>query len=372
MQEIIEKIETRILDLPIKRVHNFSATSISTKSFLLVRIHTSNGVVGIGEATTPGGPWWAGEAIESIKVMIDAYFTPALLGEDALNISRIMDSLDRIAVRNYFAKTALEMALLDIKGRVLGVPVYQLFGGLCRDSVEFCWALAQGEPAADVQEAERMMEQNLTRHFKVKMGYKSPADDVRYLGELCQHLRDRATVRGDLNAAWNETTARQYLPALEQQGMHLIEQPTETWNRAALARLRRAITMPILADESLQTLQDARELADLAAVDAISLKPLKSGGLMACQRIIAIARASGIACYGGTFLETSVGTASFMHLIAATPEIDYGNELVGPIWLADDIVQEPVEYKDHRIWVKHGPGLGVELDDDKVRHYTRE
>ncbi len=371
-QEIIEKVETQIVDLPIKRVHNFSATSISTKSFLLVRIHTSNGVTGIGEATTPGGPWWAGEAIESIKVMIDHYFAPALTGEDALNISRLMESLDRIAVRNYFAKTALEMALLDIKGRVLGVPVYQLFGGLYRDSVEFCWALAQGEPAADIREAEQMMEKNLTRHFKVKMGYKTPEDDVRYLGELCKNLCDQATVRGDLNAAWNETQARKYLPVLEQQGMHLIEQPVQTWNRAAMARLRRAMAMPILADESVQTLQDAKELADLAAVDAFSLKPLKSGGLMACQRIIAVADTAGIASYGGTFLETSVGTASFLHLIAATPQIDYGNELVGPIWLADDIVQEPVEYRDHHIWIKHGPGLGVDLDEDKVQYYTRE
>jgi len=92
---------------------------------------------------------------------------------------------------------------------------------------------------------------------------------------------------------------------------------------------------------------------------------------LVCQKIAAIASASGVSCYAGTFLESSIGTASMMHLVAASPNIDYGNELVGPIWLADDLVQEPVEYRDNHVWVKHGPGLGIDLDEDKVKKYMR-
>lgn len=370
--EIIQKIETQIVDLPLKRIHKFSATSITTKAYLLVRIHSANGVVGIGEATTPGGPWWAGEAIETIKLMIDAYLAPCLVGEDALNISLLMGKLEKVAVNNTFAKAAIEMALLDLKGRALGVPVYQLFGGLYRDSARINWPLAMGNPQADIEEAERIMADNIAHDFKVKMGYLPPQDDVDYVGALCQGLCPRASVRGDLNAAWDEPLARRLLPPLQEYGMCLIEQPLQSWNREGMARVREVVQMPILADESVRSIQDTLCLVNLAAADAISLKPMKSGGLHVCQQIAAIAAASGVSCYAGTFLETSIGTASLMHLIAATPNIDYGNELVGPIWLADDLVQEPVEYRENRVWVKHGPGLGIELDEDKVRHYLRD
>ena len=369
--EIIQKIETQIVDLPLKRIHKFSATSITSKAYLLVRIYSANGLMGIGEATTPGGPWWAGEAIESIKVMIDEYFAACLVGEDALNISHLMGKLDKVAVNNTFAKAAIEMSLLDLKGRALDVPVYQLFGGLYRDSSRITWPLAMGDSKADIEEAEQLMADNIAHDFKVKMGYMSPQDDVHYIGELCKGLCHKASVRGDLNAVWDETQARTLLPALEDHGMHLIEQPMQAWNRSGMARVRETIKMPILADESVRTIQDTLDLVTLAAADGISLKPLKSGGLFVCQQIAAIAAASGVSCYGGTFLESSIGTASFLHLVAATPNIDYGNELVGPIWLADDLVQEPVEYRDNHVWVKHGPGLGVDLDEGKVKHYLR-
>jgi len=369
--ETIQKVETQIVDLPLKRVHKFSATSITTKAYLLVRIYSANGLMGIGEATTPGGPWWAGEAIETIKLMIDEYFAPCLIGEDALNITHIMRKLDKVAVNNTFAKAAIEMSLLDLKGRALGVPVYQLFGGLYRESARINWPLAMGDASADIEEAERIMADNIAQDFKVKMGYKSPQDDVFYLNELCKGLGDKASVRGDLNAAWDENQARNLLPVLEENGMSMIEQPMQSWNRTGMARVRELISMPILADESVRTIQDTLDLVVLSAADAISLKPLKSGGLRVCQQIADIAAASGVACYAGTFLESSIGTASLMHLVAATPNIDYGNELVGPIWLADDLVCEPVEYRDNQVWVKHKPGLGIELDEDKVKHYLR-
>lgn len=369
--ELIQRIETQIVDLPLKRVHKFSATSITTKAFLIVRIYTNHGVLGIGEATTPGGPWWAGEAIETIKLMIDRYFFPVLKGQNALNIHQLLAKLDKVAVGNTFAKAAIEMALLDLKGRVMKVPVYQLLGGLYRESSRVNWPLAMGDPKLDIEEAERMMADNLAHDFKVKMGYMSPNDDVNYLGELCKGLCDKASVRGDLNGAWDETTARKLLPALEAHGMQFIEQPLQSWNRAGLARVRENISMPVLADESVRTIQDALDVVNLSAADAISFKPLKSGGLLVCQQIAAIAASAGVSCYAGTFLESSIGTASMMHLVAATPNIDYGNELVGPIWLADDLVQEPMEYRDNQVWVKHGPGLGIDLDEDKVKHYLR-
>tara|TARA_R110000824_G_scaffold336_1_gene1660 strand:- start:72539 stop:73660 length:1122 start_codon:yes stop_codon:yes gene_type:complete len=369
--EIIEKITTSIVDLPLKRIHKFAATTINSKSFVIVQIHTNNGLVGIGEATTPGGPWWAGEAVETIKVMIDTYLAPALTGENALQINALLKKMHCVAANNPFAKAALEMALFDIKGQALGVPVYELFGGLIRESMPLKWPLAQGDPKADLQEAEQLMSNNVAQEFKLKMGYMSPADDVSYIAELCKGLKGKATLCGDLNATWSELTAQKYVPVLADHGMAMLEQPVAAWNRQALARIRKDSAMIILADESICTAQDVLEINKLQAADMLSLKIFKHGGLTNTQQIAQIAAASGVACYAGTFLESSIGTAAFMHLLAATDNIDGGNELVGPIWLADDIVQNPVQYKDNQIWVKHEPGLGVTLDQDKLVHYQR-
>ena len=369
--EIIEKIDTVIIDLPLKRIHKFSATTINCKSFVIVQIHTKNGIVGIGEATTPGGPWWAGEAVEIIKVMIDSYLAPALIGENALQINSLLQKMDAVAANNTFAKAALEIALFDIKGKALSLPIYELFGGLTRESMPLKWPLAQGDASADLKEAESLMSSNIAQEFKVKMGYMSPEDDVNYIGELCRGLNDKATLCGDLNATWSELTTQKYLPALAEHGLNMLEQPVASWNHQALARIREVSPIPILADESICTPQDLNEINKLHAADMLSLKMYKHGGLSRTHQIAQIAAASGISCYAGTFLESSIGTAAFMQLLAAQDNIDGGNELVGPIWLADDIVEDPVQYKDNQIWVKHKPGLGVTLDQDKISHYQR-
>ena len=370
--ESIEKIETQIIDLPLKRIHKFSATTINTKSFLIVRIYTNNGIMGIGEATTPGGPWWAGEAVETIKVMIDTYLAPALIGENALQTKKLLLILSGIAAGNPFAKAALEMALLDIKGKALDVPVYELFGGLLRESMPVKWPLAQGDPAADIAEAEVMMSARLAQEFKVKMGYMNPDDDVKYITQILEGLDGRAPLCGDLNASWNEINTQKYLPVLIGEGLDMLEQPVAAWNKQAMARIRQTSTIPILADEAVCTPQDVNEINACDAADMLSLKFAKSGGLYATQHLAQLADAYGISCFAGTFLESSIGTSAFMHLAAAQGNIDGGSELIGPIWLADDIVQNPVTYKDNHVWVKHEAGLGVSLDEDKITHYQRK
>jgi muconate cycloisomerase len=369
--EVIEKIETCIVDLPLKRIHKFSATTIDYKPYVIVQVHTSNGITGIGEATTPGGPWWAGEAVETIRVMIDCYLTPALIGENAFQINSLLQKMDAIAANNNFAKAALEMALFDIKAQALGVPLYELFGGLSRESMPLRWPLAQGDANADLAEAEKLIADNIAQEFKVKMGYMSPEDDVSYIGDLCKGLGGKASLLGDLNASWSELTTQQLLPALVEHGLGYLEQPVAAWNKSALARIRAASPIPVIADESICTANDLNEINANAAADMLSLKVFKHGGLSRTQQIAQQAEARGIACYAGTFLECSIGTAAYMHLLAAQTSIDGGNELVGPIWLADDIVTEPVTYKNNQIWVKHGPGLGVSLDHDKLSHYQR-
>jgi muconate cycloisomerase len=138
-----------------------------------------------------------------------------------------------------------------------------------------------------------------------------------------------------------------------------------------MARLAEMELVPIMADEGMCTVQDALAFAKRRAAHVFSLKVHKSGGITRTNKTAAVAEAAGIRCYGGTTLETSVGTAASLHLYCTIPGLSEGCELFGPLLLKDDIVEEPVEYRDFRAWVPRGPGLGVSLDEEKINHYRR-
>lgn len=370
--ELIESVESIIVDIPIKRVHKFSATSITTQAILLIRIRTRNGVVGIGESTTPGGPWWLGESVESMKLMIDSYFSPALIGSDALQIPEVLRKLNKIAALNSFAKAGIEMALFDIKGKVFNAPLHQLLGGLARESVKTCWPLAIGDIDRDVAEAEHLLSENLAQEFKIKMGYREPKEDVAFACSLASALLSRgATVRVDINQAWDEGTAHRWLPVMIDAGVSVIEQPVQGWNHDAMARITGKYSAQVLADESVCTLQDALKIGSLRFADAFALKAMKSGGILAAQKIAGIAEAAGVPCFAGCFLEASIGSSAMVSLACALPNATYGSEQIGPIWLKEEIVEDPVEIRDNRIWVKHGPGLGVTISEEKLQRYRR-
>ena len=131
----IGHVETVILDLPIRRPHEFAHQTMNRQSHVLVRIRSDDGLEGIGEGVTAGGPWWGGESVETIKAMVDTYLTPVLIGENPSRINYLLEHIERAASGNACAKAAVEMALYDMVGKTLGVPVYELLGGLYRDSL---------------------------------------------------------------------------------------------------------------------------------------------------------------------------------------------------------------------------------------------
>ena len=368
----IREVTTEILDIPIRRPHQFSVQKIDHQSYVLVRVRTDDGLEGIGEGVTPGGPWWGGESIESMKVMIDTYLAPQLVGEDATRTEYLLKKMDRVAAGNNFAKASLEMALYDLMGKALGVPVYALLGGLYRESLPSTWALATGSVETDVAEAEEKLETNLHSRFKIKVGADEPAADAAHVVAVCEALQGRAGVTIDPNGAWDEITAMRWLPVMEEAGVELFEQPLPRWNLEGMARLVARLDAPVMADEGVCTPQDALAAVRRGAADVFALKIPKSGGITNVKKIAAIAGAAGVPCFGGSTLETSVATAASLHVYCTLPNLTEGCELFGPLWLADDIVEETVEFRDRAVWVPCGPGLGVTLDEEKVDRYRRD
>jgi len=372
MTTTISSIEAILVDLPTIRAHQLAMATMQQQTLVIVRLRCSDGIEGIGEATTIGGLSYGDESPEGIKLTIDTYLAPALVGQDATNIHAAMARLNKVARGNRFAKSALESAMLDAQGKRLNVPLATLLGGAVRETLPVLWTLASGDTARDIEEAERFLEERRHNTFKLKIGRRSVRDDVAHVSAIKRALGDRARVTVDVNQAWNEADAATGIAMLEAAGIDLIEQPTPREHRTALARLAARFVVPIMADEALTGPEDAMELARLGAADVFALKIAKSGGIFGMLRTAAVGDAAGIALYGGTMLEGSVGTIAAAHGFCTLPQLAWGTELFGPLLVKDDIVTERPVFKDFSLHLPQGPGLGLAIDEDKLAHYRRK
>lgn len=366
----IERIETSLVDLPTIRPHKLSVATMHGQTLMLVKVYCRDGVVGIGEGTTIAGMAYGPESPEAMKLAIDNYFAAAMIGRDATRIQELMALLDKLVKVNHFAKSALETALLDAHGKRLGVPVSELLGGRRRDRLQVAWTLASGDTAKDIDEAQHMLDVRRHNIFKLKIGAKAPKVDIQHVANIKKALGDNAVVRVDVNMAWSETQAAWAIPALADAGCELVEQPVASV--AALARLMRRFPIALMADEVLQGPQSAFEIAKQGGADVFAIKIEQSGGLFSAQRVAAIADAAGIELYGGTMLEGAFSTVASAHLFATFANLQWGTELFGPLLITEEILTVPLDYSDFQLTVPNGPGLGITLDEEKVKRFTRD
>ncbi|CDF83452.1 Muconate cycloisomerase 1 [Pseudomonas knackmussii B13] len=260
-QVLIESLEAIIVDLPTIRPHKLAMHTMQKQTLVILRLRCSDGIEGLGEATTIGGLAYGNESPESIKANLDAHFAPLLIGQDASNINAAMQRLDKAIKGNTFARSAVETALLDAQGKRLGLAVSELLGGRVRDSLEVAWTLASGDTARDIEEAERMLDLRRHRIFKLKIGANPLEQDLKHVVAIKKALGERASVRVDVNQYWDESQAIRGCQVLGENGIDLIEQPISRINRSGQVRLNQRSPAPIMADESIESVEDAFSLA---------------------------------------------------------------------------------------------------------------
>src|SRR6516225_1319720 len=366
----VEAVDTFLVDLPTVRPHLLSVATMRAQTLMIVKVLSSDGIAGIGEGTTIGGLSYGAESPEGMKLTIDRYIAPILKNSDPARVQETMAAIRKSVKGNNFAKCAVETALLDAWGKRVGLPVSELVGGRLRDRLPVAWTLASGDTSVDIAEAEQMLERKRHNAFKLKIGRRSIDEDVAHVAAIKRALGTRASIRVDVNMAWSEVEANKGLAGLEAAGCDLAEQPVE--NPAALARLAARFDIPIMADESLQGPETAFALARASAADVFAVKIAQSGGLCQAGRVAAIADAASIGLYGGTMLEGAIGTIASAHLFTTFPKLTWGTELFWPLLLAEELVTEPLQYEDFELVVPTGLGLGVELDDDRLRFFERD
>ena len=366
----VEAVDTFLVDLPTVRPHLLSVATMRAQTLMIVKVLSSDGIAGIGEGTTIGGLSYGAESPEGMKLTIDRYIAPILKNSDPARVQETMAAIRKSVKGNNFAKCAVETALLDAWGKRVGLPVSELVGGRVRDSLPVAWTLASGKTEIDIAEAESMLERKRHKVFKLKIGLRSIEEDVAHVAAVKRALGGTASVRVDVNMAWNEVEANKGLARLEDADCDLAEQPVES--PAALARLASRFAIPIMADESLQGPETAFALARIGAANVFNVKIAQSGGLYAASRVAAIADAASIGLYGGTMLEGTIGTVAGAQLFSTFPKLAWGTELFGPLLMTEEITAEPLQYQNFELVVPTGPGLGVALDEDRLRFFQRD
>ncbi|HEV2302769.1 MAG TPA: enolase C-terminal domain-like protein, partial [Stellaceae bacterium] len=310
----ISAVSVFTVRIAARTVHSHGIGDVAASSNVILRLDTDAGITGWGEAA----PWAVFTGLpETAAAALEVHLRPLLLRADPFRIGALMAAADRTIVGCGEAKAAMEMALFDIVGKALQVPVCELLGGRVREEIPLSFTVANPDFAADLEFVRQLVAEGI-RLFKLKTGFAEHKEDLRRLEKLRAILPADAEIRVDYNQGMQPWEAIRRLRDIEAFRPTFIEQPGPAAERAALAAITAALDTPIMADESVFTPADALLVAGRRMADLISIKIQKSGGMLRGREIAAIAAAGGLACYGGDMFETGIGCIAGAHMIAAT------------------------------------------------------
>jgi muconate cycloisomerase len=344
-----------------------------TLNYVIVMVETDEGIRGIGEASTDIG--FFGEPLEEVKNAIERYLGPRLIGKDPFDREEILHLLDFRG--NTCARSGIDLALHDLLAKALGIPVYDLIGGCCRDQVLVAIEIAGGPPDGMAKLCADYVEQGI-RAFKPKIG-GHPDDDAVRLKAIREAVGPGISIRADANQGYSPKEAIRLCRLAEKYdvGLELLEQPVPAWDLEGMALVRRSVDTLIEADESAYDIHDVMNIIRQGAADVINIKVAKAGGLYNAKKIAALAEAAGLGCVLGTAFGLGIKVAAKLHLAASTRNIMDAVEFT-EIMLHDNLAAPPLDrllmppLKDGYLSVPSEPGLGVQLDEDKVRRYIAD
>ncbi len=338
-------------------------------SGLIVEVHTDEGVSGLGEAPGPTLP--------TIQTVIEQELTQFLVGQDPLRTEWLVHRMEEFS-RNWsaiaaYAISGIEIALLDLKGKIHGAPVAELLGGFCSDRVPVVGYLFIDEPEANARKAKAFVDAGYSE-LKLKVG-RDFAQDHDTIAAIRDAVGPDVKLRIDANMIWSVPAAIKWIRGLEQFDLQYVEQPVPDFDIAGLAQVRRSVSVPIAADEACTDVRSALELVKQDACDVFVVYPSEAGGLTRARQIAAIAEAAGKWCAIGSWAELGPATVANAHLVAATTTFAFASDTHYPLQL-EDVLTQPLDLSDGLLAVPRTSGLGVELDREALvklaNHQVRE
>lgn len=337
---------------------------LDSAEHVLVRVHTDEGLVGIGEAASRSFVY--GESQTSILAAIQQWLEPALLGADPLAVEDLYEKTSWL-IANNTARGAIDVALHDLRGKVTGMPSWQLLGGT-RTPIRVTRILTMGEAQEAADEARQAVVESGISSFKVKVG-TGLRSDVARIAAVREAVGDQATIYVDANHGWRAEEAIQALTAMADYNLDLVEEPCPAADIIGRQRLAQHLPITVMADESAPTVADAARELTSGSARALSIKTTRTG-FTESARLVALAGALGARTLLGTQADSMVGTAALLAFGSAFPrvacepgELDYFNVFT------DHLVTDQLVVKDGVLIPSERPGIGVEIDEDKLRHY---
>lgn len=379
----IERIEAIPFRLPSRRRFRWAGLDVDLGTFVLVRVFTDVGLCGIGEAT-PLPDWGGdhgrrgGETPRSVIAMVEDVIAPALHGIDPLDIEAARTAMGRALKGNVYAKTAVDIALHDLLGKAAGLPLYQLLGGACRDGVQVSHMVGLMPLDEAVAEGVGAVADGV-RALQIKGG-EDASRDIALVRRLRDEVGEGVILRLDANQGYRRPKeALAIVAELAAAGADYVEQPVS--GHLEMAAVTRRAEIPIIADESCWDSREALEVIQSGAADCISIYLAKAGGIAGARRVAAVAEAASVPCDVNGSIESGIGNAANLHFAIATPAVELPcvvpvtapsgvqRSKVGGAYYEDDIVTEPFDFRDGKIWPPNGPGLGIEIDLSKLDRF---
>jgi|WetSurMetagenome_2_1015567.scaffolds.fasta_scaffold50189_3 L-Ala-D/L-Glu epimerase len=374
----ITQVECIPVSIPFAKPMVMSGGAVTKSDAVVIKIHTDEGFTGVAE-TGDTSLWYMGESQDSIMYNLVNIFAPQILvGEDPFNIETIVAKMDKATRANNHSKAVVDYALHDVMGKALGVPVYKLLGGLSTPKIPLAFVMSSGTNE-EVQAEGRALVEAGFKGLKLKVGARTPAEDVEMVAALREAVGDRAKVMIDANGGWVYDQALYVLQRVAKYDVLVAEQPVPWWDIDGLARLRRKVDVPIFADESAAELGHLLQLIEKDAVDGFFLKVPKAGGILKSRRWVCLAQAANLPVMCGCMINTGLGAAveaAFLGATAWMGKIEH--ESIGPLNLfnvydtvsgpiQNDLAKKPPRYEKGFLYPPDGPGLGVELDEEALK-----
>jgi len=335
---------------------------------VIVKINTDEGLVGLGEAD-PMIPF-TDESPESVMVVIRDIIAPRILGQDPRQLTQLETSLDHLVHGNLTARGAINMALYDILGKAIDTPVYQLLGGLCHDRLPLLLGIGSLDLEQSIVAIEGLRNKGVTT-IMLKMGKMSIADEIKRFIGIREHFGKNIKLVVDANQGWDLFETLEFIEGIKGYHLDLLEQPIERRNLGGLKRIREHLACPLSADESLVEAEDAAVLIREQVVDVFSIKVSKNGGLDKSKLIAQMAAGFGLKCLMNSMLEFGITQSASLHLGCTLANLmDCGHAYGSVTRMSDDISDFDRNISGGIVTVPSGPGLGVNLKEDKLKKYT--
>lgn len=336
---------------------------------VVLRVATDTGLTGWGEADPH--PPFTEETVSGVLALLRRHLLPPLLGADPRAINRLLNGADAQVAGNPLAKGAIDMALHDLAAKSAGLAVHELLGGALHRELPVLWPLGSGTAGEDAAVIEERRAQGYGS-FMLKCGARAVDADVARVCATVDRFGAEARFIVDANQGWDRPEAVRFVHGIRETAVEFIEQPLAAADVAGLRRVRELATSPVSADESLVTEHDALRLIRAEAVDVFSLKVSKNGGIAATRRIGALARSAGVSCLMNSMLEFGITQAASLALGCTLPNlVGCGHAYMSTLRLADDFTSFPHQVDGGVVRVSDRPGLGIEVDEDKLAHLAR-